>query len=211
VADDLETLLERIQKDGISRADAEAEKIIAAAKTKAEALLAEAQRKAADLVAQAEKTAALAVERGNLTLQQTARDVMLALQNALQRTLQALAEQQLDALVTPAVIQTIIADIVRAYFNQPENAQPVEIRVSPDNERQLADYCLREFRDAVRQGLTIRGDAGIGGGFKVVVVNAHVEHDFSTAALAEAVCRLLRPRLAEIVRAAAAQPSARAT
>ena len=48
--------------------------------------------------------------------------------------------------------------------------------------------------------MEIKADDSIISGFKVSLKGDNVQHDFSGEAITEAMCRLLRPHLAEIVK-----------
>ena len=53
----------------------------------------------------------------------------------------------------------------------------------------------------------VRADRGVVRGFKVALDGENVRHDFTAAAIAEAMAAMVRPRLAEILRQAS-QPAA---
>ena len=55
MAEELQSLLEKINQDGIMKAEAEKAKIIAEAEKSAAAIIAEAEKSAADIIAKAEK------------------------------------------------------------------------------------------------------------------------------------------------------------
>jgi len=201
MADDLQSLLDRIQKDGVDKAQAEARQIVESAKAQATRLLAEAQASAVQIRKTAEEQAALTQERSVSALQQAARDVVLGLRETLAETLQQIATRKIESTLTPETLQNLLAEVVRAYFQSP-NPRPIELLVPVAQQQQLTAFFMTEFRTALAQGLTLQGDRSLLAGFKVAIATDHVEHDFTPAALAEAFSRLLRPQLADIVRSA---------
>jgi V/A-type H+-transporting ATPase subunit E len=206
MADELQSLLDRIQKDGVDKAQAEARQIVESAKTQAARLLANAQTEAGQIRKTAEEQAAQTRERSISALQQAARDIVLGLQETLAETLQRLAARKIESALTPETLQNLLAEVVRAYFQSP-NPRPIELLVPVAQQQQLTAYFMSQFRDALAQGLTLQGDRSLLAGFKVSIKADHVEHDFTPAALAEAFGRLLRPQLGEIVRDAFKSPS----
>ena len=50
------------------------------------------------------------------------------------------------------------------------------------------------------QGVKIITDAQTGAGFKIRLANGRIEHDFSAAAIAEALAKQLRPQLAALLK-----------
>ena len=55
---------------------------------------------------------------------------------------------------------------------------------------------------AMREGIELKGDGAIVSGFRVSLVDDNVEHDFTEAAITTALCELLRPHIADIVKQA---------
>ena len=88
MAEELQSLLDRIQSEGVAKAEARAAEIVAEAEKKAADLVAGAEKKAAGLRAAAEADAATLQSRAEQSLQQAARDVRLQVGAAIQETLE---------------------------------------------------------------------------------------------------------------------------
>ena len=67
---------------------------------------------------------------------------------------------------------------------------------------ELQDFFLSEFKAAAQAGLKLQGDGNVVKGFTLSLTEKNVHHDFTQEAIAEALCRMVRPNLAEIVRSA---------
>lgn len=206
MADELQSLLDRIQKEGVDKAQAEARQIVEAAKAEAARQVADAQARAAQIVKTATEQADQMRERSISALQQAARDVVLGLQETLAETLQRIALRKLETAMTPETLQNLLAEVVRAYFKA-SAPKPIEVLIPAAQQEQLTAYFMAEFRAAMTQGLTLHGDRALLAGFKVSIAADHVEHDFTPAALADVFSRLLRPQLGEIVRSAVKSPT----
>ena len=116
MAEELQQLLEKIQHDGVEKANAEAAAIISKAKAEAEACKRTAAEEAAALAAKAEAEAKASAERAEKTIRQAARDTVLEVKDALERLLQNLLEKNVNAaLATPgeAAISAAIAKRLR--------------------------------------------------------------------------------------------------
>ncbi len=94
---------------------------------------------------------------------------------------------------------------MKAYAGQTAGTTPMDVLVSPAQQKQLADYFLGRFKAELPGGLQVRADPALSSGFRISMRDRNVEHDFSGPAIAEALGQLLRPELAEIVNAAAKQ------
>ncbi len=200
MADDLQSLLERVQKEGVERANAEAEKIIAAAKAKAQGIVEEAQAKAKEIVAKADADAQAFAERGRKAVEQAGRDTIIAVQEAITNLLRQILLREVGKAMSSDFLRTSLESFIKAYAAA--GGQRLEVLVPAAQQKELQDYFLRRLAAEAQKGLQIKADAGLAAGFRVSVSNQNLQHDFSAEAVAESLAALLRPALAELVRAA---------
>jgi len=203
MAEQLKSLLERIQKDGVEKAEAEAKKIVAEANDKAKAIVNEANEKKNDALKKAEEGEAAFAARARKSLQQAARDAILLVGDALNTTLENLVDREVTEAMTDDTLKEMLAKVVEAYCSKESGPSRAELLLSPEQQKAIEDYFMSKYRDRLRAGLEIKADDGIVRGFKVSLVNEQLEHDFTRDAIAEVICGLLRPQLAEIVKEAA--------
>ena len=85
MADELQALLDRIDRDGIKKAEAEQVRIIGEAREEADAIVAKAHEEADAIVAAAKAASATLQEKGEQALRQSARQVMLEVRAELER------------------------------------------------------------------------------------------------------------------------------
>jgi V/A-type H+-transporting ATPase subunit E len=207
MSEDLQNLLDRIQEDGIAKADAQAKEIVAAAEKTAESIVAAAEQKAADTLAEAEKEAQVFTERSTRALEQAARDVVLSVGSAVTRTMDKLVGEKVAEALSDDLLEEMVEDVVKAYTANAAKGQRIEILLSPEDHDKLGEYFMSELHKQAKKALTIQSDDRILGGFEVSIVDGNVHHDFSQEAIAEALCQLVRPKLADIVRSALANKS----
>ncbi len=202
MAEELQSLLDRIQNEGIAKAEAEAGRIIDTAGKKADAIIAEAERKADAHLATARKEAEQFEQRARNALQQAARDMILSVGEALTDTARKVIAAATRESLDGDTLAALIADAVKGYFQQTGDNKAT-VLTSPEAEaaarETLAGVLAREILD----GITIASDSEIISGFVIKKDGDSVQHNFTGEALTEALCKLLRPGLAEIVREAA--------
>lgn len=200
MAEELQNLLDRIQKDGVDRAEVEATRIASEAKQAAEAIVAEATKQANAIRADAEKDAEAFEARARVSLQQAARDVVLSVGETLQTALREVVRHDVADAMTPEALQGMLASLVEAYLK--EGTSNVEILVSESDRAALSDFFMSRFAATLKQGVDIKADDGVVRGFRVSVADEQVQHDFTDKAVTDALCQILRPHLAQIVREA---------
>lgn len=199
MAAELQSLLDKIQTEGIAKADAEASRILDEARKKAAAIVAEAERKQAAARAQAEADAKLFQQRAEQAVRIAARDVVLGVSEAVDQTLKRVLLAKLSESLAPDFLQTFVADVVRAYAASGDAGQGVDVLVSPEQADRLRDFLLQSVRDIADKGLRVSPDRDVAAGFRVSLAGGRIEHDFSAQAIQAAMARLLRPALAKLL------------
>ena len=187
--EDLQSLLEKINRDGVEKADAEAKRIVDAAKARAEAIVKEARDEAAKAKADAEKAAADYATRAAETVRQGARDVVLKVEESVRSLLErTLARDVETALADERTACDIVAEAVRAVTGPAEVALPEKL--VPAVKARLAS----------NPQITVVLDESVGTGFSVRTEGGRVESDFTAAAIAEEIARRMRPDLAKLLK-----------
>lgn len=188
MSEDLQSILEKINRDGIEKARAEAERILADARKEAEDLKkasAEAcERKVAEATQQAEDL----VTRGRETLRQAARDVVLSVEAALGRLFDHLLVENVDAAL--ANEQTVLSLVTQAIADL---SGDVQVKAST----KLAAALKASL--AAKKSITVVTDERAGSGFSVLVDNGRVEHAFTRDVIAAELAKRLRPDLAALL------------
>ena len=200
--EELQCLLDRIQKDGVEKAENEAASIVSRAEEKAAAIIGKANEDATTALAEAEKSAAVFAERGGKALEQAARDVVISVQDAVHAALHAVVNSEVTRTLDTETVAGMLTEVARAYFSSPSGEARLDILVNPARQEKLVQHLSAEFGEALRNGLDIKGSDSVISGFRVSVVDSSVEHDFTAEAITEALCRLVRPHLVEILRKA---------
>ena len=144
MAEELQSLLDRIQNEGVAKAEARAAEIVAEAEKKAAGIVAEAEKKAADLRSAAEADAATLQSRAEQSLQQAARDVRLQVGAAIQETLERVLRKDVAAaLADPAFLQRYVELAAKSAGGA------AELRVPEDQAAALADYARSRLADEI--------------------------------------------------------------
>lgn len=192
MAEELQQLLEKIQHDGVEKANAEAATILAKAKADAAAILKDAESKAAALRAQAETDAKAFEERAQKTIFQAARDTVLEVKDAIGRMLEKLlAKDVAAALADPSEAAKLALAAVNELGSNADVAAG----------EKLAAALKAQLAADAKAGVKVVLDESVGTGFSIRLDGGRVEHDFSESAIVAALAKRLRPDLAKLVNA----------
>lgn len=189
MSEELQSLLEKINREGVEKAQARANEIIAEAEAKAKDLIAAAQQEAAQAKAAAEKASADYAARAAVTIKQAARDTVREVEGAVTALLErVLAKDVNAALAAPESVKALITEALKGLTGSVELALPPA----------LVETLRAQL--ASEKNLTTVPDEAVRTGFSVKVDNGRVEHAFTGIVVAEELARRLRPDLAKLVR-----------
>ena len=197
MAEDLQALLDRIQTEGVAKAEAEAARIVEEAKKKAADLVAKARAEESAAKERVAAESAQFQERAEANIRQAARDVVLGVEKSVHDTLNRL----LLAKVTDALDADTVRRLVTEVVPQFAKSGDVAVGLAPAQTAALRDALLAELQGAAAKGIEIRSDDDLAAGFRVSLAGGRVEYDFSAAAICEEMSRILRPELAKLLTA----------
>ena len=180
MAEELQQLLEKIQRDGVDKANAEAKAIVDKANADAKAIVEKAQ---ADADAFA--------ERAKTTVGNAARDTVIEVKNGIEKLFSDLLAKDVKSALS-ANAATLAGEAIKALAT---GSTDVQVAANA----QLADALRAQLAADAAGGVKVVTDESVGAGFSVRLDGGRVEHDFSEKAIAAALAKRLRPDLAKIV------------
>ena len=184
--EDLQGLLEKINREGVEKADAEAKKIIDDARAKADALIKDALAQAAQSKADAEKASAAYAERAAETIRQAARDIIIGVKDSVTALLERLLAKDVNKALGDSAAQ-IATDAIKDLTGSGE------ITCGP----KLAAALKAQL--AANGNIKVTADEALGAGFTVKTDGGRVEHDFTPETISAELAKRLRPDLAKLV------------
>lgn len=207
MAEELQHLIERIQKEAVDAADQKATQIVSQAREKAAALVKEAEEKAKALLAKAEKDAGVFTERSTRTLEQAARDLLISVGQGVENILSDIVDEAVEKALNPKVLEQMLVKMAEAYAAHQGAEGHIDLLIGPDDQKELVQFFADQYRQRLVHGVELHVDNGIFKGFKVSFRESNVYHDFTKEAIAESLANFLKPQLAEIVHRVAREES----
>jgi len=187
--EDLQSLLEKINREGIEKAEAEARRIVDDAKAKADALLKKAQEDAARAKADDDREADAFAARAKESVGQAARDVVLSVKDAVTALLEKILVAGVDKSLSD---EKTTLDLVSAAIK--DLTGPGEITCGPALAKALSAQL------ASSGSFTVVTNETQGTGFTVKLDNGRIEHAFTGEVIAAELAKRLRPDLAELLK-----------
>lgn len=201
MADELQALLDRLDKEGVQKGEAEKARLIAEGEAEAKAILDDAKAKASAMVAQAESECAMMRQKSEEALRQSGRQVLLQVRQELESRVQSAVGTLLKAEVKPGVLGQIIAQICGAYLKDNGNTDDLSVLVPAESLSVLEESVKAALAEQLRARVNLKPDKRLSGGFKLSFSGSQVVYDFTDEALAEAIAAHLSPALGALITA----------
>ena len=198
--DDLQQLLERIQKEGVDEASVKSAEILKDAKEKAAAIVKQAEQDAAARKAAAERDASAFQQRAEQAVRQSARDLLLQVEESLSGLFEKLLAKDVDkALADSGAVAALAAEAARAYIAGGEKAVGLAVSAKAPA---VAEALRAKVAEQALKGVEVSAENSAFTGFRLRLDHGRVEHSFTGAAVTDAICAGLRPQLAAIIKGA---------
>lgn len=199
MAEELQSLIDRIQREAVDTGEQQAAKIVSQAREKAAALVKDAEAQAAVIIDKATNEARQLTQRGQQALAQSARDLLITVGSGVEKIFSSIVADSIDKAMNIESLQALLAKVVEAYVKGGGRAQAIEVALAPADRTALESFFKQRFAESLSAGMEITVDPRTAKGFKIRLRDKKIEHDFSREAIADAVAAFLRPALAETV------------
>ena len=115
MAEDLQTLIDRIQKEAVDKAEAQSSAIIAKAKEEAASIIKNAEAEAAAKLEKADKDAEVYTERSERALEQAARDVLISVGRRFEKIVSDIVALQVEKNLSEATVKEMLLALAKNY------------------------------------------------------------------------------------------------
>ena len=201
MAETIESFVTKLQEEGVQEGQAAAEKIRDEAQDQARQIVEEANAEAKKVVTDAQEQAKTILEKGQIELRLAARDAALKLRAILSQALQVVLGGPVEGpLVDAEFLKPLLHDIIMQYAQADSgSSKNIIINVSPEMQKQLADWAIGELHKAVKSSntqLDLKGTLNQAG-FEYKIDGATVE--ITVDSVVGILSELVGPRLTELL------------
>ena len=181
MADELQSLLEKINAEGVKKAEAERAKIIDAANSEAERIVGAAKAEAERIVGAAKTESDALRQRAESAVKQAARDTLLELKAELETRLNNAVNGAAAQALDPALMAEIVKALVAKFVADPDAEVTVRCAVK---ERDALDAALKNaLADSLTKAPKVLADPALAGGLELGTANGQLYFDFSLEAI----------------------------
>jgi V/A-type H+-transporting ATPase subunit E len=199
----LQELIEKIKKEGIESAQAEATKLKANAETEAKEIIAQAKRQADTMMAQAKEEASRSEKAGIAALEQASRNLVLSFKGEIQGLLDKLVSDAVHSTYSADVIKGVLPDLVKNWASK--NSDSLSVLLPEKEIKQLDDAFKARLASTLKGGVEIKVGKTLDGGFHIAEKDGSAFYDFSAETVANMLSAHLNSKLAETLKNAVAR------
>ncbi len=196
MSEELQSLLEKINSDGIMKANAERDTIIAKAQSEAAAIIAAAEAKAEETRKQAAADAETLQKRAESAIEQAARDVVLKLKAELESRISAAVAGAAEETMTPSFMAELVKSLGAAFLADPNSELTV---IASVKDAAALDAALKgALVSSLKKQPRVLAESTIRGGMEVNFTGSELFFDFSTEALTALLAEYTAPKIAAV-------------
>ena len=199
MSEELQSLLDKINADGIQKAEAEAAKIIADAKAEAAKIIADAKAESSAVCAKAESEAEAFKQRAVSAANHAARDITLQLRADLAARLNAAVSVAAAAALTPDFMAQTIKMLAEKFAESPDAELTVRCAVK---DASVLDAALKgALAESLKKAPMVIASPEIPAGIQVEFNDDDCCFDFSEAAVCDLLSSYAGEQLAAVFKA----------
>ena len=198
----LQELIDKIKKDGVTAAEKEAAKIIADANKKSEAIIKDAEAKAEQIKKDAKAETTRMQKASDEAIVQAGRNMLLSFKDSLVQELDGLIKAETAKALSKDTLAKLVPETVKAWAKN-SDASELSVLLSEKDLKALEGSLTTALKAEIKKGLEIKPDKTLAAGFRIGVKNGAAFYDYSAESLAEMFAAYLNPKVAGLMKIAA--------
>ena len=195
MSQELQGLLDRIQKEGVEAAQKQRDEIVAAAKSNAESIIQRTNMEAEAILKTTREEVKKIEERSKATIQQAARDILISLEAELTKRMKKCVKTAVSDAMTVPVITEIIKKMVEAYSKCTKGEIKLDVVLAQKDVDGLFESIKSSIIKDLKADPNIIKGTGFSSGLKIGFSGSDVFFDFSDSTITDLVCEFLSPKL----------------
>ena len=197
----LQELIDKIKKEAVEAAEAEAASIREAARAEAEKIVADAQAQAEKILTGARAETERMTKSGEDAIRQAGRNLLLSFRESVARELSAIVGENVTAVYSSEAFAGLIVHAVENWTDKP-GAEDITVLLSSEDLAKLEENLLSALKQKLSGGVILKQSDTLDGGFRISVQNGSVYYDYSAEAVVEMLAGYLSPRVTALMKEA---------
>jgi len=193
MSEKLDSLIEKINREGVEAAEKKAKSIIAEAGKKAREEIENAEKEGKRIVEEAEKEARAMENKAKKSLQQAYRDVIIALKKEIEKIFNQILKIKISESLSPEELLRLINELVVKWVDW--KGDIAQVYLNEEDAKKIGDMIVSEMKKKMKKGVEIKPVKDIDAGFMVSFDDGRSRFDFTDNGLGEFIKAHLNQRL----------------
>ncbi|MCQ9205986.1 MAG: hypothetical protein NG737_06720 [Omnitrophica bacterium] len=193
----LESLIEKIRKDGVEEAQKTATEIIDKAQQKATSIINQANTESDAIVKQAEAQAQKLKSNTENSLKQAARDLVLALREQINKLFDKILKRKISEELSPEYLKELILSLVSKW--SPKDGEVIEVLVAKNEQKKLVDLIFSQIKKEARDRIELKVSGAVSKGFRIGIKGDAAYYDFTDESILESLKVFLNPAISAML------------
>lgn len=196
----LQELIDKIKKEGIESAQADAAKLKADAASEAKQIIEDAKKEAGNIIERAKAEKERSEKAGIAAIEQASRNLVLAFKDEIQALLDSIVKEAVNTAYSADVVKAVLPDLIKNWAAKNTDALSV---VLPESDlKALDDHFKARLAGALKGGVDVKPGKVLDAGFHIAEKDGSAFYDFSAEAVAALLSAYLNPKLAQTLKGA---------
>jgi len=194
----VQELIDKIKKDGISAATTEANKIRTEAQTEARRLIESAKKEADEIISRGKQDAQKSEKAGVAALEQACRNLVLVFKDEIQSLLNKIVSEEITASYNEDVLKAALPDLLKTWAAKGSDNISV---ILPENQlASIQAFFSEKLTGELWKGIELKSNRKLATGFRISNKEGSVYYDYTSDAVVQLLCAYLNPKLAGLLK-----------
>jgi len=194
----VQELIDKIKKDGVTAATEEANRIKTEAELEAKRIVETAKKEADAVALRGKEDAERSEKAGIAALEQASRNLILAFKDEVQALLSKIVNDNVSASYNDDVLKSVLPDLVKKWTEK--GGDNLAVILPEDVLSRLQGYFGEKLANEFNKGVELKSNRKLSTGFRISNKEGSVYYDFSAEAVAGLIATYLNPKLADIIK-----------
>jgi V/A-type H+-transporting ATPase subunit E len=200
MAEKLKELIQKINEEGVKKAEDRAKAIELEAKKTSERIVKDAKEDVRKIVEEAEKSAKKTKETAERALKQASRDLMLSLKDEIRKIFDKIVAAETRKSMSQDEMREILGKVIGNYINKGGKSSDIKVLLGKDDLDDLKKTFIARLKEKLKDGIEFKPSPNISAGFSISFDKGKSFFDFTDEGLAGALCAYLNPELAKLLK-----------
>jgi V/A-type H+-transporting ATPase subunit E len=197
----LQELIDKIKKDGVEAAEAQAAAILASATDEAKRIISDAKAQADKIMSDAKNENERTVKSGEDAIRQAGRNLLISFRESVAKELNAIIGENVSSVYSSGMLSQLIIKAVEGWLSKPES-DDISVILSSADLAKLEEALLTELKAKMLSGVTLKPNDNFDGGFRIAVNGDGAYYDYSRDAVTDMLSNYLSPKITALLKEA---------